>query len=92
MLFNAIFEEDLVIFVRNEGKCCTILANFMNCTIISNAVGLKNLVILTLKNDKMRKILRTKLAPVGSLELFLNSALKGGCVRSKNKFKTQKNN
>ena len=25
VLFNVIFEEDLAIFVRNEGKCCVIL-------------------------------------------------------------------
>ena len=30
VLFNVIFEEGLVIFVKSEGKRCVRLANFMN--------------------------------------------------------------
>ena len=30
MPLNFTFEEGLVIFVKNEGKCCVILANFIN--------------------------------------------------------------
>ena len=56
MLFNDMSEEGLVIFVRNEGKCCVILAKFINCRAISAAVRLKNLVILNLWNGEMRKI------------------------------------
>ena len=59
-----------MIFVRYDGKCCVILANFINCRAISNAVMLKNFVILTLRNDKLRKISRTKLVSGGSLEFF----------------------
>ena len=63
VLFNVIFEECLVVFVRNDGlacktergaffpagrlvqvherKCCVILANFMNCRAVSDALSLE---------------------------------------------------
>ena len=37
----------MITLLKARWEFSTILANFMNCTIISNAVGLKNLVILT---------------------------------------------
>ena len=43
-LFNVIFEEDLVIFVSNEEERCVILANFINCRAISNAVSFKTML------------------------------------------------
>ena len=44
------FENGLVIFVRNEGTICVILAHFISCRAIGNATSLKfeNLAILTL--------------------------------------------
>ena len=73
MLFDVMFEEGLVIFVSNEGKCCVVLTNFVNFRAISNATSLKKLAILTLRNDVMGKMSRTKLASGGSFELFLDS-------------------
>ena len=48
MRFTVIFEECLVILVRSEGNCCVILANLINCRVISDAVSLEMYVCIIL--------------------------------------------